>query len=86
MRKEIKTVKEILRKYLYQYGYDGLADGDGKVCGCGLDCLIACDDNPGKCVPAYANDRVDCGICGAGCREEFDDVEEIVYCTRKPER
>lgn len=44
------TVKGIIEKYLRDNGYDGLC---GNECGCGLDDLAPCCDNPLECIPAY---------------------------------
>ena len=52
---EMMTVKDIIKKYLEDNGYDGLCN---EICGCGLDdfmpCgLFACDSSVIGCKPAY---------------------------------
>ncbi len=48
---EAMTVKEIVIEYLKANGYDGLCREE---CGCGLNDLCPCDDNPYfDCEPAY---------------------------------
>lgn len=45
------TVKEIIKKYLEDNGFDGLCTDD---CGCGIDDLFpCCEDMCADCVPAY---------------------------------
>ena len=47
------NVKEIVKKHLKFFGYDGLAHNCGNEgCGCGLDDLMPCDNYTGSCVPA----------------------------------
>ncbi len=64
------TVKKIVKEWLEQNGYDGLA---GDECGCKLDELCPCDDGfPDNCVaghlvPCPCEDKEDCehgGDCG----------------------
>lgn len=43
-------VKEIIKKYLIENGYDGLYGDD---CGCDLDDLIPCDNDCSMCEPGY---------------------------------
>ena len=49
------NVKEIVKQYLEQNGYDGLAGDD---CGCLIDELFICDSCPDECVAGH---RVDYG-------------------------
>lgn len=42
--------KEIIVKYLRDNGYDGLCSDE---CGCGLDDLITCGEDPSECIPGY---------------------------------
>ena len=44
------TVKEIVKKYLEDNGYDGLCTFD---CGCPIDDLIPCGDCFESCVPGH---------------------------------
>ena len=56
-------VKEIVKEYLEENGYGGLADPYGE-CGCEIDDLMPCEsDGIRECIPGY---RVDC-TCGEGC-------------------
>ena len=50
----MRNVREILADWLIANGYDGLAGDD---CGCPLDQLICCDEDPSQCVPGY---KVEC--------------------------
>ena len=58
------NVKEILKQWLIDHGYDGLA---GDECGCGLDDLIQCDGDPSDCHPGYK-----CQINPCKFPDEFD--------------
>jgi hypothetical protein len=80
------TVREILRKYLEDSGYDGLY-GDG--CGCGLDDLFCCEGDTygwfvGDCEPAYLRPCLDCKYADT-CEDlecsEFDD-RDMFFPTR----
>lgn len=44
------NVKEIIKKYLMENGYNGLCCED---CGCFINDLIPCDDVCDHCVPGY---------------------------------
>jgi len=44
------NVKQIVKKYLADNGYDGLYAGE---CGCRRTDLFPCDTDPGKCKPGY---------------------------------
>lgn len=53
------NVAEIVKKYLDDNGFDGLAGDD---CGCSKDDLFPCDCHFGDCEPAYVCDcEHDCG-------------------------
>jgi hypothetical protein len=54
------TVKEIIIKYLKDNGYDGLCSDD---CGCDIDDLFPCGENPEFCIPAHK-----CK-CNSQCKE-----------------
>ena len=47
------NVREIVKQYLEENGYDGLAGDDcaGDDCGCSIDDLFICDSCPAECVP-----------------------------------
>lgn len=49
----MKTVREILIKWLKQNGFDGLASSSGDPCGCGLKDIAPCWTCPMDCYPAY---------------------------------
>ncbi len=55
----MSTVIEIIREYLKQNGYDGLAGDD---CGCEVDDLQPCCSDCGSCEPGY---KVPCSDCPA---------------------
>lgn len=55
-------VKQILVKYLRDYGYGGLFY-DGGECGCVVENLAPCGEIQTDCEPGY---RHDCN-CGGGC-------------------
>ena len=50
------NVREIIKTYLVEHGYDGLY---AEECGCALDDLIPCGDYAGDCQPGYKV-RCDC--------------------------
>jgi hypothetical protein len=64
------NVKEIIKKYLEENGYDGLYY-EGRPCGCCIDELLACDSVCANCVPGYR---------GADPSGEFDD---LIYPTKE---
>jgi hypothetical protein len=43
-------IKEIIKKYLEENGYDGLYNDE---CGCSKDDLFPCDFSPDFCEPGY---------------------------------
>lgn len=47
-----QDVKEILREWLEEHGYDGLRTDDAE-CGCLLDNLLVCDAPCDSCQPGY---------------------------------
>lgn len=49
----MKTVREILIKWLKQNRFDGLANGPDDPCGCGLDDIAPCWQDILGCNPAY---------------------------------
>jgi len=55
------NVKEIVKAYLREHGYDGLYT-DSYGCGCEDDDLIPCGDYTGDCQPGYKV-PCDCGEC-----------------------
>lgn len=73
------TVKEIVKDYLEQNGFDGLCSEN---CGCGLDDIMPCDCETNNCQPAYKHKcKADCTDCGD------DELCELIesYSTEKPE-
>jgi hypothetical protein len=44
------TVKEIVKAYLVEHGFDGLCISD---CGCAIDNLFPCIDGGSGCAPGY---------------------------------
>ena len=76
------TVKEIIKKYLKEHGFDGLCNMD---CGCGFDDFVSCDDDFGECEPAYKH-KMDCKNCNVLC-DGFVKANEVTgncYKTEKP--
>ena len=53
------NLKEIVKKYLKDHGYDGLFDRDGE-CACETDDLFPCDNPSAFCRPGY-KELCDCG-------------------------
>ena len=51
------TAKEIVKKYLEEYGYDGLY---GDECGCLKDDLSPCCEFMEDCKPGYRRDCKEC--------------------------
>jgi hypothetical protein len=62
------TVAEIVKKYLEENGFDGLA---GDECGCSKDSLFPCDFCNGDCEPAYIKKCV-----GEKCLNKCDAYDE----------
>jgi hypothetical protein len=57
-KEQPKNAIEIIKDYLERNGFDGLyTPGE---CGCCLDDLIPCDEDPSRCLPGYKKD------CGTG--------------------
>lgn len=52
MKENQIPVKEIVRRYLIKYGYDGLYSDAGQ-CGCGLADLMCCEMPGTDCEPGY---------------------------------
>ena len=57
-------VGDIIKKYLTDNGFDGLA---GDECGCGIDELFPCDYVTPECQPAYHH-------TADACKREFCDM------------
>jgi hypothetical protein len=68
------TCIDIIRQYLRDHGYDGLA---GEDCGCAIDDLAPCDEGCNHCNPAFAFRAKDLKDGEYECYYEQD---EIVYC------
>jgi|TARA_Y100000310_G_scaffold257668_1_gene265786 hypothetical protein len=66
------TVKEIVKQYLTEHGYDGLS---GDLCACSIekeeDFMDCFSDYPTDCTPGY---KAPCTCGGKGC--EYHIVEE----------
>ena len=74
------TVKEIIKTYLIDNGFDGLCNIS---CGCGFDDFMCCDGDLGDCQPAHKHKK-DCKKCKILC-DGFDyDVTGHCYKTEKP--
>ena len=65
------NVREIIKTYLKVNGFDGLA---GDECGCQIDDLICCDEDPSNCVPGHKKEctpeesaKCDCYWCNDWC-------------------
>lgn len=63
------NVKEILVRWLKSHGYDGLYTDE---CGCSLNELILCTEDPSQCKPGVKKDQHRMGYIGP--REEPDPV------------
>lgn len=61
------TVREIVKEYLREHGFNGLCSEDGE-CGCGIDDLFPCGDVSG-CTAVHRAPFHGPGICdlGGGC-------------------
>jgi hypothetical protein len=59
---EAMAVKEIVKKYLEDNGFDGLFS-DSWECGCEIDDLMPCEEPQQACEPGY---KIPCN-CGEGC-------------------
>ena len=71
-------VKEILSTWLKDHGFDGLAGDD---CGCFVDDLIACGEDPSNCEPGYK-----CG-CPGNCEfAEYGCFEHVTTTRPKPKK
>ena len=65
------TAKQILIYWLKKHYYDGLC---GDKCGCGVDDLIICDEDPSDCVPGYKVPVLP---------EYVDELGEYIYSANK---
>lgn len=61
------NVREIVRNWLIDHGYDGLAKSE---CGCGGDNLFCCNEDSSECMPAMRHVRKEedsiCKECAVG--------------------
>lgn len=62
------NVKDIVRAYLKDNGYDGLC---GDFCGCGIDDLM-CGCDPNFCEPAYFRECKFCSIKNCEMKKELE--------------
>lgn len=68
------TVKEIVKKYLEENGYDGLGGGE---CSCKVSGLLSCDSpNVGDCEAGYIHER------GKQCKGCDYEAENCIWCIR----
>lgn len=72
------TVLEIIRDYLEENDFDGLAGDD---CGCSIDDLVPCCCEFEDCKPAYKAIAIesDTDYCSA-------EVDDVIYITDKSRR
>jgi hypothetical protein len=66
------TLKEMVKQYLEQNFYDGLASNE---CGCSKDNLFPCGEPKEDCKAAYLVNCCNCGKC--------DNVDDSCYFTSK---
>lgn len=59
--KEGTTVREIVKGWLDNHGYDGLCNPDAE-CACGVDWLLPCNSPCDKCQAAYKLPCDECAI------------------------
>jgi len=78
--KAIPTVKEIVKAYLKEHGYDGLY---GEYCGCEVDDLMVCDEACEDCVPGYK--WTSCEGCPNKGECEFEGENDWCIRSDKPE-
>jgi len=71
-------VKEIIKQYLINNGYDGLANTEGE-CGCTLEDYHACGEYMHECQPAYKWEDA-CLECEHHC-DDYDE-DGMSYCMR----
>lgn len=57
------NIKEIIKEYLEENGYDGLCNDE---CGCSNYDLMCCGEPNTNCKPAYL---IKCGECNINCPE-----------------
>jgi len=62
------NVREIVKDWLADHGYDGLFSPDG-LCACKLDDLMLCGDAGDECMPGYLAPcpGPDSETCGGDC-------------------
>jgi hypothetical protein len=84
IEKEKIDVQGIVKEYLEEHGFDGLAADD---CGCSKADLFPCDGYFGNCRPAH---RVigGCAACTFECesRGEIDETGECFQVEKQPEK
>jgi hypothetical protein len=72
--KHAMTVREIVKDWLIEHGYDGLFNED---CGCALDMLMTCEGDATWCEPGH---KIPCNpeTCpaGGGCEYHIGPKEE----------
>ena len=80
----MKTVREMVAEYLKKIGADGLCDPK-KECGCGIDELFVCGEDPASCVPAVFVRCRDC-LHVPNCVYAYANVNEGCYQPLLPGR
>ena len=78
--KAIPTVKEIVKAYLKEHGYDGLCS---YFCGCDFEVLMDCDSCGGNCQPGYK--WTSCEGCPNKGECEFEGENDWCILSDKPE-
>lgn len=79
IKPEVLTIEEIVKRYLKDNGYDGLAYPE-EECGCSIDDLCCCGGSMADCKPAY---KISCNKCstnpnngGEGCEAGSPDYKD----------
>ena len=81
VRGEEMDVEGIVAEYLVAHEFDGLV---GWECGCGMDDLFVCSNDPGGCTPGYKWTCAGCliGESDDGC-EFSEDLDGCIRAERQ---